>query len=222
MMIAQSTKRKKAFEQRLQAAMEQHRRALISYYLQTRQTDQFGNVDYKKWVKKIEIFLVNQVGIDARNFSYWRNTKSGVDAVNKVHAYTVLQVESEQAKNPLTRVDTQELTPVEYERYCGELLRHEGWTVTYTPLTADGGADFIAEKDDFRLIAQVKRYSKPVGNKAVQEANSAVRLYRGNAACVIAPRGFTAQAQREAQALNVELLHHSELTVYAIGLIEDT
>ena len=121
----------------------------------------------------------------------------------------------------MARIDHANLTPVEYERHCGAFLEQDGWDVCYTPASGDGGADFIAEKCGIRLIAQVKNYSKPVGNKAVQEANSAVRLYNGTSACVIAPRGFTPQAQREAQTLGIELLHHTELAVFAIDLIED-
>ncbi|WP_420794398.1 restriction endonuclease [Sphingosinicella microcystinivorans] len=95
------------------------------------------------------------------------------------------------------------------------MLHHCGWSVQMTPATRDGGADFVAEKGRHRLVAQCKRYAQPVGNKAVQEVHSAVRLYHGTIACVIAPMGFTSQARREAHGLSVTLLHHSALKAFA-------
>ena len=117
--------------------------------------------------------------------------------------------------NPLAQVDASSLTPTDYEHHCGEILTQCGWTVQLTQATRDGGADFVAEKDGHRLVAQCKRYAQPVGNKAVQEVHSAVHLYNGNVACVIAPMGFTAQARREAHSLQIGLLHHSALQAFA-------
>ena len=51
-----------------------------------------------------------------------------------------------------------------------EVLGARGWTVADTPASGDFGADLIAEKDGKRIAIQAKRYSKPVGNKAVNEA----------------------------------------------------
>lgn len=99
------------------------------------------------------------------------------------------------AANPLARVDTSELTPLEYERHCADLLKAKGWTVQMTPATRDGGADFFVEKHEWRMVVQSKRYAQPVGNKAVQEVTPALLLYNGNVACVAAPTGFTRQAQ---------------------------
>jgi restriction system protein len=121
--------------------------------------------------------------------------------------------------NSLTNIDTADLTPIEYERHCAEILQQHGWDIQLTQATRDGGADFIAEKADVRLVVQCKRYNHPVGNKAVQEITSAVRLYGGNVACVVAPNGYTRQAQNEATGLSVHLLHHSALPAFADKLL---
>lgn len=132
-----------------------------------------------------------------------------------MHELTAHKVSLHKAANPLNGIDANSLTPIEYERYCADLLTAKGCVVQMTPTTRDGGADFVAEKQDCRLVVQCKRYGQPVGNKAVQEVTSALLLYSGNVACVVAPKGFTRQAQHEAHAQRVELLHHSALAAFA-------
>lgn len=199
----------------LSEAIRHHENALVSYYHQSRREDLFGNHDETKWHDRVDTFLRKQVVPDIANFAVWRSGPIGQKAAGMVHDATAQLVSIHRATNPLARVDTSDLTPLEYERHCAELLRAKGWFVQMTPATRDGGADFIAEKHDWRMIVQCKRYTQPVGNKAVQEVTSALLLYNGNVACVVAPTGFTRQAQQEAHAQKVELLHHSALPTFA-------
>jgi restriction system protein len=201
--------------ERLAELLPRHEAALISYYHQDRTGDLFGNSDDARWQKRIETFLEMQVVPGIPNYAAWRKSEAGCEAASLVDAYTAREVARQKQATTLAWIDPFELTPIDYERYCAELLRERGWTVRETPATRDSGADFVAERDGIRLVAQCKRYSQPVGNKAVQEVNSAVRLYNGNVACVIAPSGYTRQAQREATGLSVHLLHHSALAAYA-------
>jgi restriction system protein len=203
------------FDENLNNAMQLHENGLISYFHQTRSVDHFGNLDDTKWQEKIDIFLKTQVIPECRDYHAWRATQKGQIAAQKVSRFTHEKVAQNQRVNPLAQIDASSLTPSDYERYCGDILMQCGWAVQLTKATRDGGADFIAEKDGHRLVAQCKRYAQPVGNKAVQEVHSAVRLYNGNIACVIAPMGFTAQAQREAHSLQIGLLHHSALQSFA-------
>lgn len=201
--------------ERLAEVIHEHEGALISYYHQDRMGDLFGNSDNSRWEKRIEIFLENQVVPGISNYAAWRQSDAGREAAYLVDAFTARAVAWQKQTTPIAQIDPFELTPIEYERHCAELLREQGWVVRETPATRDGGADFIAEKGRSRLVVQCKRYSHPVGNKAVQEVNSAVKLYSGNYACVVAPNGYTRQAQREATGLEVHLLHHSALPAYA-------
>lgn len=207
--------RRRAFRRQLMVQVEAHRPALVSYYLQSRREDLFGNCDDTRWKQKIDTFLKTRVVPDEPNFPAWRRSRAGRHAADVVDRLTALNVAEQKQANPLLQIDTAALTPIQYEQYCADLLRQQGWNVRETPLTRDGGADFIAEKGGVRLVVQCKRYSKPVGNKAVQEVNSAVRLYNGNVACVVAPVGFTRQAQQEATGLSVHLMHHSLLPAFA-------
>lgn len=202
-------------EARLLELIDQHESALISYYHQSRRKDLFGNCDESRWHERIDSFLKSQLVPDLHDFRTWRQS-----AIGQRFAYIVVNSVEEKvallrAENPLMQVDATNLTPLEYERHCADLLRTKGWEIRETPATRDGGADFIAEKNSIRLVVQCKRYSQPVGNKAVQEVTAAVRLYGGNVACVVAPTGFTRQAQQEAAGLSVHLLHHSLLATFA-------
>jgi restriction system protein len=199
---------------RLENLIGIHENALISYFHQSRSKDYFGNIDEKRWHGHIDTFLKTQLMPDTQNFSTWRSSEIGKAAAAMVDRKTSAMIALHKQNNPLARVDVAELTPLEYEHHCAELLNEAGWKIHMTPPTRDGGADFIAEKQSWRIIVQCKRYAEPVGNKAVQEVNSAVRLYQGNIACVVAPNGFTKQAQREAESLSVHLLHHSALPAF--------
>ena len=206
---------KALFDDKIDNAMSLHENGLISYFHQTRSVDNFGNLDDAKWQAKVDIFLRTQVVAERSDYRAWRLTRQGQIAAEKVNKFTREKVAQNKVSNPLAQVDASSLTPTDYERLCGEILTQCGWTVQLTQATRDGGADFVAEKDGHRLVAQCKRYAQSVGNKAVQEVHSAVRLYNGNVACVIAPMGFTAQAQREAHSLQIGLLHHSALQAFA-------
>lgn len=202
-------------EQRLADLIERHESALISYYHQTRREDLFGNRDETRWHLQIDIFLKTQLVPEVTDFAAWRRGRIGQQAAMAVDRITAERIAAHGSSRPLATVDVLELTPTEYEHHCADMLRERGWTIQLTPASRDGGADFVAEKSGVRIVFQCKRYSQPVGNKAVQEVTSAVRLYHGNVACVVAPNGYTRQAQREATGLSVHLLHHSALPAFA-------
>lgn len=205
-------RRARRLAERLAAAIDRHAAALVAYYLQSRSEDQFGNIDDTKWRKHVDVFLRTQVVADTGGYRAWRSTPAGQHAARRVHEATVKLVAA--ARTARTS-DVGRMTALEYEQYCAALLRAGGWTVRLTPATGDSGADLVAEKDDLRLVVQCKRHLAPVGNKAVQEVHSAVRLYFGDIACVVAPSGFTRQAQQEACGLSIHLLHHSALSEFA-------
>lgn len=196
------------------SAMETHKVALISYHHQSIRQDQFGNIDNSKWMRHVDTFLSTQVLDRSINYRTWKSSKLGTKCIMIVDGWTQREISSGRAAVSLTAIDVYKLTAIQYEQLCAEALRSSGWQVRTTPATADGGADLVAEKGSNRLIVQCKRYTKPVGNKAVQEVHSAVRLYHGNLACVVAPSGFTRQAQEEAHGLGIALLHHSALERY--------
>jgi len=109
-----------------------------------------------------------------------------------------------------------DITPVDYEHFCADILNNCGWQATVTKLSGDQGIDIVAEKDNIKLAIQCKKYSKPVGNKAVQEAYSGAAFYEATACAVVAPIEFTPAAIELANTLGVHLLHHDDLADLSI------
>lgn len=82
---------------------------------------------------------------------------------------------------------------------------------SFAPVTGDQGADLIIQKDGQMIVVQAKRYSGPVGNKAVQEVIGAVTYYRASEGWVITNSTFTPQAKALAQKSNVRLFDGFDL-----------
>ncbi len=102
--------------------------------------------------------------------------------------------------------------PVGYEIYCSDILKENGWDSRTTKGSGDQGVDIIAEKDGIKAVIQCKRYSAPVGNKAVQEIIAGRIFEMADIAAVVSTSSYTSSAQVLAQSAGVLLLHHSEIT----------
>jgi restriction system protein len=105
-------------------------------------------------------------------------------------------------------------TGIEYELYCAEALRRGGWDARLTTATGDQGTDIIAERGGKRVVVQCKFYSKPVGNKAVQEAAAARLHERADQAIVVSNAAYTKAARQLAGTTGVILLHHDDLVTF--------
>ncbi len=100
----------------------------------------------------------------------------------------------------------------EFEYYCAELLRKNGYEdVEVTQGSGDHGIDILAVKDDISYAIQCKCYSSNIGNSAVQQAHTGKSLYGKDIAVVLTNRYFTAQAKQEAAALGVKLWDRDKL-----------
>ncbi len=94
----------------------------------------------------------------------------------------------------------------EFEEFCADVLRGNGYTgVEVTKASGDHGVDILANKDGLKYAIQCKRYSKPVGNKAIQEVYSGKDIYKADIAVVMSNMNFTGQAIEDAKKLRVEL-----------------
>jgi restriction system protein len=109
-----------------------------------------------------------------------------------------------------------EMSPIEFEHFCAERMRRDGWDATVTQAASDQGADIIARCKHSSIAIQCKQYSKPVGNSAVQEVVAARAHYETDHAAVIANIGFTPAARRLATSNGVHLIHHDEIGDLAI------
>ena len=93
-----------------------------------------------------------------------------------------------------------------YEKYVADRLRGEGFdNIRMTRSSGDFGVDILAEKDGVKYAIQCKRYSKPVGVKAVQEVYSGCHKYGMEQPVVVASSSFTPNARTLAHDLGVSL-----------------
>lgn len=106
-----------------------------------------------------------------------------------------------------------EMDGYQFEEYVARKLASAGYTsVDVTPKSGDYGADIIAYspngifRKSKRVCFQCKKYSKPVGVKAVQEINAAKTYYQCDAAAVVSNAGYTDQARKLAESTGVVLM----------------
>ena len=104
-----------------------------------------------------------------------------------------------------TLTEVSKMSGYEFESYLKDIFKNLNYKVKQTPLSNDQGADLIIERDKVTTVVQAKRYSKPVGNKAVQEAISAKHYYNTNKAMVITNNSFTRSAKELAKRTKVKL-----------------
>lgn len=108
--------------------------------------------------------------------------------------------------------DVDEMTGVEFERWCGRLLSAIGFrNIRYTKTSGDQGVDIVAVRNGERYAIQCKRYSGSVGNSAVQEVVAGQALYHCTRGLVMTSGYFTNGAIRLAKANGITLWDRSVL-----------
>ena len=92
------------------------------------------------------------------------------------------------------------------EIFFAQLLENHGFTeVEVTKGSGDYGIDVLAQKDGVTYAVQCKRYSAPVGVKAVQEAYAGRDYYDRMVGAVMTNQYFTAPAVEAAKKLKILL-----------------
>lgn len=104
-----------------------------------------------------------------------------------------------------------DISPLKYELYIAAELRNIGFQAKVTKASGDQGADVLATKNGVSFAIQCKKYSKPVGNKAVQEANAGRDFYKKDFGVVVSNAGFTKSAKQAAHACGIILLNDKQL-----------
>lgn len=98
------------------------------------------------------------------------------------------------------------MTGVEFEKWCARLLKYLGATnIQFTKGSGDQGVDIIADWRGKRYAIQCKRYSKPLGNKAIQEVYSGMQYYHCTAGAVMTNQTFTDGGKSLARSTGVEM-----------------
>ncbi len=100
----------------------------------------------------------------------------------------------------------------DFEYFCADLLLYDGFSnIQVTRGSWDQGVDITAWKDGQKYAIQCKRYSKNIGNAAVQQVNTGRTIYGCSKAIVITNSYFTRSAIQAAHAVNVMLWNRNKL-----------
>ncbi len=184
-----------------------HVRALALKKRQLVYADAYGVLNMRRWNNEKEHFYdhVVRTSIAPHPCWNWPQVSTWIE-----EAIAAFEASPEYTSSPLSK-SIEGMSPSDYERHCAALLTSLGWVVRVTKGSGDQGADVIAEKDGVRIVLQCKKHSKPVGNKAVQEALAAMKFEDAEIAAVVSNARFTPAAQALAHRSGVALLHHSEL-----------
>ena len=99
-----------------------------------------------------------------------------------------------------------ELEGHDFEEYCANLLRGSGFVdVIVTKGSGDFGLDILCEKEGVTYGIQCKRYDKPIGVFAVQQAYAGKDYYGRMVGAVMTNQYFTEAAVKAAKKLNIML-----------------
>jgi HJR/Mrr/RecB family endonuclease len=103
------------------------------------------------------------------------------------------------------------LSGSEFERMLKRLFEAMDYQVEMKGGVGDQGGDLIANSEGKRILVQAKRYAGSVGNDAVQEAYTAMKIYDCSSAFVITTGAFTNAAMDAAKSTHVRLIGKEEL-----------
>lgn len=193
--------------QRFHNVIEGHADELARARNQLIKRDRYGVEDKEPWRKELEYFL-NRVLMPALE-EYPDHVVAHVTETLVPHIDDMLASRADRLQSAVGyRPD---ITPMEYETLCADILRRAGWSARTTKGSGDQGVDVIATKGAWRLVVQCKHLARPVGNGAVQEAVAAKLHEEANVAAVVSNAGFTPSARQLAKTTGTLLMHHTEL-----------
>jgi restriction system protein len=97
------------------------------------------------------------------------------------------------------------MSGAQFEVFVADLFEAMGHQTMVLGGAGDQGVDVLVNPRGKRIAVQCKNYSKPVGNKAVQEVYAGARHHRCVEAWVVAPAGYTSGAIALARSTDVSL-----------------
>jgi HJR/Mrr/RecB family endonuclease len=123
-------------------------------------------------------------------------------------------------KQEMKKIDS--MDGFEFENYLVEIFENNGFEKTIvTVSTGDQGVDLKSKKNNMTYAIQAKRYSNPVGNKAVQEIIAGKVYYNLDEAIVITTNYFTPSARDLAIKSKVILIDRLGLKEMILNTIKN-
>lgn len=167
--------------------------------------DDYGYIDASKWENEKEGFL--------NKLDYFPLKFKGYPGLSRKEQVMIIEslVDRYQTENGVSISYSDGMSPIEYEAYCAEVLTLNGWSARTTKASGDQGADVIAELNGVTVAIQCKKYSRPIGNSAVQEVSSGMKFWGAQRGVVVTNATYTRSARQLANAEDVLLIHHDQL-----------
>ena len=195
----------------VQDIINKHIDTLALKYDQTTSQDAYGNWIFDKWWTEIDYFISYVIMDDSQV-----NLILGGKPITAFFNVSELILESVHARNMQKigqglNVDVGNMDPFEFERHCADVLNQYGWDARVTKASGDQGVDVVASLNGTKVVLQCKKYSRPVGNAAVQEAFAGMSFEQAHTAAVVTNASYTPSARQLASSTGVHLLHYSEL-----------
>lgn len=194
-------------EHRALEAIQKHQEVLLRKYAQLALEDDYGVRDESRWRKEVEYFVDKVLRRELGSNLFGLDIELLCEMVDSETREFHIKRKDEFG----SRTFTANITPLEYEHFCADLLRGAGWTVSVTKASGDQGVDILGQKDRRSVVFQCKKFSSPVGNAAVQEINAGRTFYGAEHAAVVSNQGYTRSARELARSTSVKLLHHDDL-----------
>lgn len=185
--------------------------------------DDYGDENWDVLDKEIEILIqkiAKRERVSEGQIKHWKKFSFSMPAeFQELSDYLrqgFKEYHEDRRKRPLQEEDYSQMTGIEFENFLVKLLQQNGFSdIRGTPATGDQGADLIANRDGKTIVIQAKRYTGSVGNKAVQEAASAVSFYGADEGWVITNSTFTKAAKELAQKTKITLIDGFALSRFA-------
>ncbi|CAM3711921.1 hypothetical protein BS639_17225 [Rouxiella silvae] len=176
-------------------------------------SDDYGNIIVDPWVKEKKYYI--------SKLNYFPHVTPYYSGMDDFDQFLILDemIDDYLQFNDVESINIIDMTPTEYEHYCADVLRDQGWEARVTKGSGDQGVDVLAEKNGVTIAVQCKKYSSPVGNKAVQEVAAGKGFYGADYGMVVTNNTYTASAKQLANSQLVFLLHHDDL--YSIDELID-
>lgn len=114
------------------------------------------------------------------------------------------------------------MTGEEFERYVGELLKHQGYKTQFTATSGDYGVDIIARKGNAHIAVQVKRHAYSIGQEAIREAVAGMKKYSCTTSMVVTTNYFTHHARDLAKSNDCVLVDREKLGEWIVAFQKST
>jgi HJR/Mrr/RecB family endonuclease len=108
--------------------------------------------------------------------------------------------------NRLLGANLESMSGSDFEAYLAEVFLFLGYHVETTGRSGDQGVDLVIVRYSVRIAVQAKCYSGSVGNAAVQQVYTGMRMYNCQKCIVIAASAFTRSAHEAAKAVGCMLI----------------